>query len=213
MMRDEGVLGWSKLRKPMLGARAPEMLLAGQPEDLNPDCVVERYEGRLFDLRRCNLEGLVGIVCDESLIDAGWSIQRRRRAQHCVEELKLRQIAAEDEQTARRSETQHWRYVRVDDVTPDHSIEFGERVCIDVGVMEDDFMRPGEAQHAARHDPARVLREVEAKRRIIDLYEQQAAKQSENAMEEDRTWTLEPVILLLALPYADHEDYREEWRP
>src|SRR5689334_11727713 len=85
----------------MLGARAPEMLLAGQPEDLNPNCVVERYEGRLFDLRRCNLESFVGIVCDEPLIDAGWSIQRRRRAEHRVKELKLRQIAAEDEQTDR----------------------------------------------------------------------------------------------------------------
>lgn len=61
--------------------------------------------------------------------------------------------------------------------------------------------------------PARVLREVEAKRLIIERYEQQAAKASENAMEEDRVWTLEPILLDLALPYADHPDYRGEWRP
>lgn len=50
------------------------------------------------------------------------------------------------------------------------------------------------AEHIVRHDPARVLAEVEAKRRIV----------FEVAM---------PVLALLALPYADHPDYREEWRP
>ncbi|WP_405149464.1 DUF6221 family protein [Sphaerisporangium sp. NBC_01403] len=71
------------------------------------------------------------------------------------------------------------------------------------------------------YDPARALREVEAKRRII----------SEHAPHEDYSWACRtcsaadscgcmggpdlpcPTLRLLALPYADHPDYREEWRP
>jgi hypothetical protein len=62
-------------------------------------------------------------------------------------------------------------------------------------------------------DPDRLLREVEAKRRIIERYERQTAKASESAMEEDRAWTLAPVLLDLALPYVDHEEFKDEWRP
>lgn len=66
-------------------------------------------------------------------------------------------------------------------------------------------------QHMARWDPARVLAEVEAKRQIIDLYAGQAAKASESALHEDRTWTLKPVLAALATPYADHPDYNPTW--
>ena len=55
------------------------------------------------------------------------------------------------------------------------------------------------AEHVARHDPARVLAECEAKRRIV----------AANA-----ALTYEPYVLLcLALPYSDHSDYDEAWRP
>jgi len=56
-----------------------------------------------------------------------------------------------------------------------------------------------EADHIARWDPARVLAECEAKRRLIALGE------------KDSYW--DDVLRLLALPYADHPDYRDEWRP
>jgi hypothetical protein len=54
------------------------------------------------------------------------------------------------------------------------------------------------ATHIARHDPARVLAEVEAKRQILDhlAYE----------------WS-SPILRYLALPYAGHPAYREEWKP
>lgn len=48
-------------------------------------------------------------------------------------------------------------------------------------------------------DRARVLAECEAKRRIVEWDEVQ--------LEEH------PVLRFLALPYADHPDYREEWKP
>jgi len=72
--------------------------------------------------------------------------------------------------------------------------------------------------HAARWDPARVLAEVDAKRRIIDRYEDAVARQSDDdysliaadvQAEEYRDW----VLPLLALPYADRPGYRSEWAP
>lgn len=63
----------------------------------------------------------------------------------------------------------------------------------------------GIAEQIVRHDPARVLREVEAKRRIVDRY----AWLRENGDTGDVAW----VLPLLALPYADHPDYQQEWTP
>jgi hypothetical protein len=63
--------------------------------------------------------------------------------------------------------------------------------------LTDDAQRRtlADAEHMARHDPARVLREVEAKRAIV----------SEGAPEY--------LLVHLAAVYADHPDYRDEWRP
>ena len=60
--------------------------------------------------------------------------------------------------------------------------------------------------HIARHDPARVLAECEAKRRIVE-------RAGFLIDEPDGLGNLcEGILMDLALPYADHEDYREEWR-
>lgn len=56
-----------------------------------------------------------------------------------------------------------------------------------------------DAAHITRFDPARVLAEVEAKRRIIEHEDHWA--------EDDR------VLHLLALPYREHPDYRPAWAP
>lgn len=50
-------------------------------------------------------------------------------------------------------------------------------------------------------DPARVLAECEAKRVAVDWY-----------LNDDAT-VMEATIRALAAVYADHPDYREEWRP
>jgi hypothetical protein len=98
-----------------------------------------------------------------------------------------------------------------------------------------------DAEHIALHDPARVLREVEAKRLILDVLEEQQRRVEQNnqkyveAMRSPRGgpaddllpgikthgWTLggrvealEEVIKLLALPYSERPGYREEeWKP
>jgi len=57
------------------------------------------------------------------------------------------------------------------------------------------------AAHIVRHDPARVLAEVAAKRAVIDL------------LEELNELGLYEAVQFLALPYADRPGYREEWKP
>lgn len=73
------------------------------------------------------------------------------------------------------------------------------------------------AEHIALHDPARVLAEVESKRRLLDEIVPKVesywnAVSSEWGCEYDDP-DGEDVLKLLALPYASHKDYREEWRP
>jgi predicted DNA-binding transcriptional regulator AlpA len=91
------------------------------------------------------------------------------------------------------------------------------------------------ARHCAEYDPRRVLREIDSKRRIVDLYaaavDDRAAlrarmhevlhadsdefmrlhRQESKSIEQAEA--LSPVVRLLALPYADRPGYREEWRP
>jgi hypothetical protein len=95
------------------------------------------------------------------------------------------------------------------------------------------------AEHIVRHDPAQVLREVEAKRQLLD--DLNADQHHRN--EEDHWYSCAVLtdehgetlcsdegrapgpcdcgrdtrvarrLRLLGLPYADHPDYREDWRP
>ena len=58
--------------------------------------------------------------------------------------------------------------------------------------------------------PARVIAECEAKRRIL-LFAQDPQRWSPAAARADPE-TVEAVLRCLALPYADHPDYRPEWR-
>ncbi|MFH9579108.1 DUF6221 family protein [Streptomyces globisporus] len=69
------------------------------------------------------------------------------------------------------------------------------------------------SQHIVRHDPARVLREVEAKRRILYLAVQLPKVTASTDMFDNSRDAWADVLKQLALPYADHPDYRDEWRP
>lgn len=77
--------------------------------------------------------------------------------------------------------------------------------------------------HAARHDPARTLAEIDAKRRLIALHapedwtdEQRCAvcQSDRSDYAEQDTPDMWPcaTLRLLAAPYADHPDYDEAWR-
>lgn len=67
-----------------------------------------------------------------------------------------------------------------------------------------------DARHIARHDPARVLAEVDAKRRLIaEVWDEREGFPTERTPGN----TADTVLRHLALPYAEHPDYDEAWRP
>lgn len=76
-------------------------------------------------------------------------------------------------------------------------------------------MHPETAAHIVRHDPARVLAECEAKRRIVEYAQEWRAAFNADRVGFDRMdalLTSTHMLELLAAPYSDHPDYREEWR-
>ena len=66
--------------------------------------------------------------------------------------------------------------------------------------------RPGVLAHLARHDPARVLREVQAGRAIMRYYGTPLGFPGEKGVPG-------PAMRALAAVYSDHPDYRPEWKP
>lgn len=81
--------------------------------------------------------------------------------------------------------------------------------------------------HMVEHDPARVLREVEAKRRLLDEHKPDgwdcstcaAPETYDDDADGNREWSRDSksfpclTVRLLASVYADRPGYREEWRP
>ncbi|QCX81079.1 hypothetical protein C9F11_37480 [Streptomyces sp. YIM 121038] len=67
------------------------------------------------------------------------------------------------------------------------------------------------ADHASRHDPARVLREIGAKRDLLRVAK--AARDYHETFTSGFASALEGTLRLFALAYADRPGYREEWRP
>lgn len=55
------------------------------------------------------------------------------------------------------------------------------------------------AEHIARHDPVRTLKEVAAKRKALDWYL------------NDDEMVMWPIIEAIAAIYSDHPDYQQEW--
>lgn len=80
--------------------------------------------------------------------------------------------------------------------------------------------RTEDRAHIARHDPARVLAECQAKRRIVELHmpDHECTDGSTNypgvfAGDPALGMTVCPTLVALASVYAGHDDYRREWRP
>lgn len=73
-------------------------------------------------------------------------------------------------------------------------------------IIEHDLLWP-QAVHIVAWDPARVLREIDAKRKLLA----HVVEQIENA----EVWWLEdvltPVLKHLAAPYSGRPGFREEW--
>jgi hypothetical protein len=89
----------------------------------------------------------------------------------------------------------------------------GERCVLRAGVAGDLTGPYGievpAGEHAARHDPARVLREVAAKRRRIELAQTIGAERGHPFW----PYAGEQLLKLEAAAWSDHPDYLTEWAP
>jgi hypothetical protein len=77
-----------------------------------------------------------------------------------------------------------------------------------------------DAVHITQHDPARVLREIDAKRGTIDRYEFACNEAARLDIDEEERESrvrvaaaFESCVLCLAVVYADRPGYLESWRP
>ncbi|MET7458502.1 DUF6221 family protein [Streptomyces sp. NPDC005574] len=96
-----------------------------------------------------------------------------------------------------------------------------------VATGSQDFLEAERGRFIAEHDPARVLRDIEAKRALLHEHRIDGWRCSTCANEEtfdddadgNREWSRGgkdfpcPTLRLIAAPYADRPGYREEWRP
>ncbi|MFC9944055.1 DUF6221 family protein [Streptomyces pratensis] len=85
----------------------------------------------------------------------------------------------------------------------------------EVGGSDEDAAR---AKHIALHDPARVLRQVEATRGLLKHYT--APERSEGPPDafnryaaSTQRMAVDMAVRHLAQAHADHPDYQSEWRP
>jgi len=128
----------------------------------------------------------------------------------------LRARLDEDEQAARAALPGPWR--------TDHNFDQGLRIMDGSGLVitwTPSFYErgPADAEHIARHDPARVLAEVEAKRWLIERHYRRRAPNWDRPGHvgyECAQCANEypcPTLAILVIPYADHADYRAEWKP
>lgn len=97
----------------------------------------------------------------------------------------------------------------------------GEWAAKDIAIYGAD-LSPEVRAHMARHDPARALAEVAAKREILSLHRRMTKRSTGSGggtLEDCSLCNHFPAqypcltLRLLALPYASHSDYSEAWRP
>lgn len=79
---------------------------------------------------------------------------------------------------------------------------FDEAVAFDEGAPSD-----AQAEHIARHDPARALRSTHAARKRFTALSD-AIEAGHDAYD-----LAAGLLSYELLPYADHQDYQESWRP
>lgn len=72
-------------------------------------------------------------------------------------------------------------------------------------------LKPGLVAHVVRHDPARVLREVAAKRTIIEQWADQYDDNPNTQLPD--TLAARHILHTFASVYADHPDYDPSWAP
>ena len=126
----------------------------------------------------------------------------------------------EDERIARAATSGPWT---LDDESYPETVYSAAKVDVVAGGRwggeASVFESTADAQHIVRHDPARVLREIDAKRKLLALHEPGETEYVDGDVcmvcSERGEGPYYPCVTLrlLALPYADRPGYRDEWRP
>lgn len=86
-----------------------------------------------------------------------------------------------------------------------------EANCVAGTGETDDPQSMADAVHIARHDPARVLAEIAAKRAIVALHA--IGVDPCDAHDASLRSIACDTVRIHAAIYADHADYRDDWRP
>jgi hypothetical protein len=128
----------------------------------------------------------------------------------------------EDERIARAATAGPWSRMgqRVLDPSPP-SDRLGVGMAVGHAAASADFNET--ADHIAAWDPARVLREIDAKRKLANLHRPVRSPQPDGITNLDcstcggeeklsPSWPC-PSLRLLAAPYSDRDGYREGWAP
>ena len=130
----------------------------------------------------------------------------------------LRACLSDDERLARAATEGPWRYNPRKEWNgpplalgvlpePEEYVAAGPMeapVCVAATGPSDDEQSMADARHIASWDPSRVLAEVEAKRRVITIWETQMESYGADAAEE--------AVRALAQPFSDRPGFRDEWR-
>lgn len=128
----------------------------------------------------------------------------------------LRAQLDEDERIARAATLGPWVQSGIGDYG--WTVDFGrpgagvETADTEQGLADADFI--------AAHNPARALREIDAKRRMLDEFTQAGSVPDTPERRTSPHWKgdfgylqgLARAVHLLASAYADRPGYREEWR-
>lgn len=98
--------------------------------------------------------------------------------------------------------------------------ESDEVLAVDGVTVADGFALSGKqlratAAHIARNDPPTILFEVDIKRQLADRAAQTRAWAvgESGAVAGPAVTLANDILRILALPYADHPDYQEGWKP
>ncbi len=114
----------------------------------------------------------------------------------------------EDEATARAATPGPWEW---DGYDREYRSRVSQRVTTGTE-LGDEVGSAGDrdARHIIRHNPARVLREVTAKRALLADFTDEL-RDAERHQDVDMIEAYTRLLGVLAAPYSDHPDYRKEW--
>ena len=130
----------------------------------------------------------------------------------------LRVMLDDDEQTARNAmEYGSGKWTFVDTQGGDHKVVDSGGYTI-TGHYDVDAQPWFAEPHIAEWDPARVLREIEAKRALLNTYTEGVARLDATGLGADMrdvgySEGLEGAIRVIAVAYVDRQGFRPEWRP